>query len=240
MLLRDLGRLGYREAWVLQERAHEEVAAGGEEQLLLVEHPPVITLGRRPGGEKNVLVSPLGLMELGVDLVPSDRGGDVTFHGPGQIVAYPIVRLIDHQLSVGAYVRRLEDIVIATLSGFGLVGRKDESAIGVWVDEGGTSAKICALGVRIRRGISLHGIALNVETDLDFFKLIVPCGLASRPVTSMRRLLGEACPDLQSVREVLVRQFQNGFPSGPVLTGDPATNPNDSSRKHEEHEDHPA
>ena len=218
MLLRDLGRLGYREAWVLQERAHEEVAAGGEEQLLLVEHPPVITLGRRPGGEQNVLVSPHRLMELGVDLVPSDRGGDVTFHGPGQIVAYPIVRLIDHQLSVGAYVRRLQDIVIATLAEWGVIGHQDDSAIGVWVDDGGTSAKICALGVRIRRGISLHGIALNVETDLDFFKLIVPCGLASRPVTSLRQLLGEAAPDIQSVREVLVRQFQNGFPSR-VLKG---------------------
>ena len=221
MLLRDLGRLGYREAWVLQEQAHDEVAAGGEggaEQLLMVEHPPVITLGRRAGGEKNGLASADQLLERGVDLVASDRGGDVTFHGPGQIVAYPIVRLIDHQLSVGAYVRRLEDIVITTLAGFGLVGQKDESAIGVWVDDDGTAAKICALGVRIRRGISLHGIALNVETDLDFFKLIVPCGLASRPVTSMRRLLGESCPELQTVREALVRQFQNGFPS-PVPKG---------------------
>ena len=207
MILRNLGLLAYRDAWALQEQAHDQVANGGDEQLLLVEHPPVITFGRRPGGEKNLLASPDQLIELGVDLVPSDRGGDVTFHGPGQIVAYPIVRLIDHQLSVGAYVRRLEDIVIATLAEFGITGQKDESAIGVWVDDGGTPAKICALGVRIRQGISLHGIALNVETDLSFFKLIVPCGMASRPVTSMRRLLGATCPEIQAVRDVLVAQF---------------------------------
>lgn len=207
MILRNLGLLAYRDAWALQEQAHDQVANGGDEQLLLVEHPPVITFGRRPGGEKNLLATPDRLIELGVDLVPSDRGGDVTFHGPGQIVAYPIVRLIDHQLSVGAYVRRLEDIVIATLAEFGITGQKDESAIGVWVDDGGTPAKICALGVRIRQGISLHGIALNVETDLSFFKLIVPCGMASRPVTSMRRLLGATCPEIQAVRDVLVTQF---------------------------------
>ena len=207
MILRNLGLLAYRDAWALQEQAHDRVANGGDEQLLLVEHPPVITFGRRPGGEKNLLATPDRLIELGVDLVPSDRGGDVTFHGPGQIVAYPIVRLIDHQLSVGAYVRRLEDIVIATLAEFGITGQKDESAIGVWVDDGGTPAKICALGVRIRQGISLHGIALNVETDLSFFKLIVPCGMASRPVTSMRRLLGATCPEIQAVRDVLVTQF---------------------------------
>ncbi len=207
MILRNLGLLAYRDAWALQEQAHDQVANGGDEQLLLVEHPPVITFGRRPGGEKNLLATPDRLIELGVDLVPSDRGGDVTFHGPGQIVAYPIVRLIDHQLSVGAYVQRLEDIVIATLAEFGITGQKDESAIGVWVDDGGTPAKICALGVRIRRGISLHGIALNVETDLSFFKLIVPCGMASRPVTSMRRLLGATCPEIQAVRDVLVTQF---------------------------------
>lgn len=207
MILRNLGLLAYRDAWALQEQAHDQVANGGDEQLLLVEHPPVITFGRRPGGEKNLLATPDRLIELGVDLVPSDRGGDVTFHGPGQIVAYPIVRLIDHQLSVGAYVQRLEDIVIATLAEFGITGQKDESAIGVWVDDGGTPAKICALGVRIRQGISLHGIALNVETDLSFFKLIVPCGMASRPVTSMRRLLGTTCPEIQAVRDVLVTQF---------------------------------
>jgi lipoyl(octanoyl) transferase len=211
MILRDLGRLEYREAWARQEQAHDQVAGDGEEQLLLVEHPPVITFGRRPGGEKHLLASRDRLQELGIDLVESDRGGEVTFHGPGQIVAYPIVRLIDHGLSVGAYVRRLEDIVISTLAKFGIVGRKDDSAIGVWVQDGDALAKICALGVRIRKGISLHGIALNVETDLAFFQLIIPCGLASRPVTSMRKLLGGQTPSLAQVREVLAEEMRRAF-----------------------------
>jgi lipoyl(octanoyl) transferase len=211
MILRDLGCLEYREAWARQEQAHDQVAGDGEEQLLLVEHPPVITFGRRPGGEKHLLASRDRLRELGIDLVESDRGGEVTFHGPGQIVAYPIVRLIDHGLSVGAYVRRLEDIVISTLAKFGIAGRKDDSAIGVWVQDGDSLAKICALGVRIRKGISLHGIALNVETDLAFFQLIIPCGLASRPVTSMRKLLGGQTPSVAQVREVLAEEMRRAF-----------------------------
>jgi lipoyl(octanoyl) transferase len=211
MIVQDLGRMAYRDAWALQEAAHEEVVGGGEERLLLVEHPPVITFGRRPEGEKNLIAAPETLSELGVDLVHSDRGGDVTFHGPGQIVAYPIVRLIDHQLSVGGFVRRLQDIAIATLDEFGIAARKDESAIGVWVEEAGTLAKICALGVRIRKGVSLHGIALNVQTDLSFFDLIVPCGPPCRPVTSIRKLLGDRAPTIDAVRSALTRQFLIGF-----------------------------
>src|SRR5258706_2347025 len=176
MIVQDLGRMAYREAWAAQEAAHEEVVGGSRERLLLVEHPPVITFGRRPDGEKNLVATPETLSELGVDLVHSDRGGDVTFHGPGQIVAYPIVRLSDHHLSVGAFVRRLQEIVVATLAEFQISAQNDESAIGVWVEEAGKLAKICAFGVRIRKGVSLHGIALNVETDLSLFNLIVPCG----------------------------------------------------------------
>jgi lipoyl(octanoyl) transferase len=211
MIVQDLGRMAYREAWALQEAAHEQVVAGGKERLLLVEHPPVITFGRRPGGEQNLVASQESLSELGVDLVHSDRGGDITFHGPGQIVAYPIVRLVDHHLSVGGFVRRLEDIVIATLAEFRIAAHKDESAIGVWVDEAGKLAKVCALGVRIRKGVSLHGIALNVQTDLSFFHLIVPCGLPSRPVTSIRKLLGDRAPTLDAVRSSLTREFTVGF-----------------------------
>ena len=107
MLVHDLGTLAYRDAWALQERVHADVVAGGEEQLLLVEHPPVITLGRRPGLSKNILAAADELEKAGVEVVESDRGGDVTFHGPGQLVAYPIVRLNDHRLCVGGYVRRL-------------------------------------------------------------------------------------------------------------------------------------
>jgi lipoate-protein ligase B len=207
MIVRDLGTMAYRRAWALQEEAHAAVVAGGEEQLLLVEHPPVITFGRRPDGQHHLLASHEHLAQAGVEVVASDRGGDVTFHGPGQVVAYPIVRLIDHRLSVGAFMRRLEEVVIATLAEFGLVGQKDESAIGVWVSD----AKICALGVRIRQGVSLHGFALNIDTDLSYFDLIVPCGLAGRGVTSMRKLLGAATPAMQAVRQALTRRLVGEF-----------------------------
>src|SRR3954468_17377191 len=163
MYAQDLGLMKYRDAWALQEVAHADVLAGGEERVLLVEHPPVITFGRRPGVERNLIASDEQLRAAGVDVVQSDRGGDITFHGPGQVVAYPIIRLNDHGLSVGGYVRALERAVIATLADFGIGARRDESAVGVWVDEAatGTAAKVCAIGVRIRRGVSLHGLALN-------------------------------------------------------------------------------
>jgi lipoyl(octanoyl) transferase len=213
MRIEDLGEMDYRQAWAVQQRVHDEVAGGGEERLLLVEHPPVITFGRRPGVNRNVLASAGQLATMGVELVESDRGGDVTFHGPGQIVAYPIVRLIDHQLSVGGYVRRLEQIVIGSLAELGIAARKDECAVGVWVDDGtGTLAKICALGVRIRRGVSMHGIALNVETDLSYFNLIVPCGLACRPVTSVRKVLGPRTPGMNEVKRVLGARMIEAFP----------------------------
>jgi lipoate-protein ligase B len=211
MIVQDLGAMAYREAWARQESAHQQVLAGADEQLLLVEHAPVITFGRRPGGDRNLLASQAALDQLKVEVVQSDRGGDITFHGPGQIVAYPIVRLIDHHLSVGAYVRRLQEIVIATLAEFGVPAFRDESAIGVWVHDAGTPAKICALGVRIRKGVSLHGIALNVETDLSYFNLIVPCGLDSRPVTSIRKILGDRSPSLSAVRAALSAQMTRAF-----------------------------
>ena len=214
MLIRDLGTMEYRAAWRAQEEAHELVVNGAEEQLLLVEHPPVITFGRRPEVNRNVVASPEQLARLGVDVVQSDRGGDVTFHGPGQVVAYPIVRLNDHALSVGGYVRRLEETVIATLATFNVAAQKDACAIGVWAHDPahrGQLAKVCALGVRIRRGVSLHGIALNVETDLSYFNLIVPCGLAGRSVTSLRKLLGDACPSIESVKRELSRQMILAF-----------------------------
>jgi lipoyl(octanoyl) transferase len=213
MRIHDLGLMDYRTAWAAQEATHEEVLAGGEETLLLVEHPPVITFGRRPGGERNLLTPEPQLAAMGVELVQSDRGGDVTFHGPGQIVAYPIVRIAEHGLSVSGYVHALENVVIDTLAQFGIRGQLDASAIGVWVDRGGKLAKICALGVRIRRGVSLHGIALNVDTDLRYFNLIVPCGLVERPVTSVRQILGPDGPTMSEVRQALAGSFQAAFGS---------------------------
>ena len=208
MYAQDLGLMNYRDAWALQEQAHADVLAGGEERVLLVEHPTVITFGRRAGVERNLLATDEQLSTLGVEVVPSDRGGDITFHGPGQIVAYPIVRLNDHALSVGGYVHALEDAVVRTLAQFGVTAGKDSCAVGVWTDDGGTSAKVCAIGVRIRRGVSLHGLALNVTTDLSYFNLIVPCGLQCRPVTSLAKLLGQRAPGIEQVKRVLVEEVQ--------------------------------
>jgi lipoyl(octanoyl) transferase len=219
MLVEDLGTMPYRGAWAQQERVHADVVAGGEERLLLVEHPPVITCGRRPNVAKNLLASPEQLAKLGVEFVESDRGGDITFHGPGQLVAYPIVRLIDHGLSVGGYVRRLEQTVIDTLGELDIPAKKDECAVGVWVDDRtGTSAKICALGVRVRRGVTMHGVALNVTTDLNYFNLIVPCGLACRPVTSVQKLRGERAPGMAQVKQALSRRLLQAFGHAEVAT----------------------
>ncbi len=193
MIVRDLGQLSYRDAWAEQERLHTDVASGGEEHILLVEHPPVVTFGRRPGVVKHLVATNVELADLGVEVVESDRGGDITFHGPGQLVVYPIIRLIDHRLSVGGYVHRLEDAVIAALKTLGINAGRDKCAVGVGLNrDNQPAAKICAIGVRVRKGTTLHGLALNVSTDLSYFDLIVPCGLANREVTSVEKELGRA------------------------------------------------
>jgi lipoate-protein ligase B len=207
MIVEDLKLMGYREAWGRQELLHEEVVGGGEERLLLVEHRPVITFGRRAElAAKNLVASEERLKEMGVEVVESDRGGDITFHGPGQLVVYPIVRLNEHGLSVGGYVRRLEEVVIAALGELGVAAGKDREAIGVWVD----GKKICALGVRIKRGVSLHGVAINVTTDLKYFDLIVPCGLSGRGVTSLEKVLKKA-PSMEAMKSAVVKQMKMAF-----------------------------
>lgn len=203
MLINDLGLLPYQAAWDFQEQVHSTVVAGEPEQILLVEHPPVITFGRRPGREHHLLASVDQLAKAGVEVIHSDRGGDITFHGPGQLVAYPIIRLAGHFLSVSAYVHLLEDAVIDTLAVFNISAQKDPAAIGVWTQDGQHLAKIAAIGVRIRQGVTLHGLALNVATDLNFFKLIVPCGLPDRPVTSLQKLLAEQAPSIQETKKIL-------------------------------------
>ena len=223
MQIRDLGNLPYAQAWQLQESVHEQVLDGGEETILLVEHPPVITYGRRPGVDKNLLASAEQLNKLGVEIVQSDRGGDITFHGPGQLVVYPIMRLADHRLSVSGYVHLLEAIIIDTLAGFGVPGSTDPGAVGVWTGGGScASEKVCAIGVRIRRGVTMHGLALNVTTDLNYFRLIVPCGLTDRPVTSLRKLLGDSAPAMPQVKakliELLAARLTHRLPQ-PVLAG---------------------
>jgi lipoate-protein ligase B len=213
MRIDDLGTLAYRPAWELQERAHAEVLEGGEERLLLVEHPPVITFGRRPGIERNMLASEAQLARLGVELVQSDRGGDITFHGPGQLVVYPIIRLADHKLSVSGYVHRLETAVISTLKEWNIDAHADPKAVGVWTDVNGLPAKLCAIGVRIRKGVSMHGLALNVTTDLNYFNLIIPCGLTGRSVTSLAQLLGDRAPSMSQAKHLVVKHLIDALQS---------------------------
>ena len=209
MQIQDLGLTAYNTAWKIQEAAHENVLAGGPERIFLCEHPPVITYGRRPGVDKNLLASQDQLKQAGVEIVQSDRGGDITFHGPGQLVVYPIIRLADHGLSVSGYVHLLEKIIIATLEKFQVPTTTDPGAVGVWTADKSACgpAKVCAIGVRIRRGITLHGLALNVTTDLRHFDLIVPCGLANRPVTSLQQQLGDHAPTMAEVKSILTDEF---------------------------------
>jgi lipoate-protein ligase B len=181
--VRDLGRMAYGKAWELQKDLSERRKRGEiRDQLLFVEHPHVLTLGRN-GRMENLLASREHLAEMGIDLVEIDRGGDITYHGPGQVVGYPIVDLREWKKDVVAYVRGLEEVVIRTLRGFGIESGRDASATGVWIE----GAKICAIGVHISRWVTTHGFALNWNTDLKYFDYIVPCGL-TRPVTSMRKL----------------------------------------------------
>ncbi len=183
--INDLGRAGYREAWDLQLDLVRARKAGAVcDQLIFVEHPPTITLGRN-ANEGNVLAAPVRLSNLGIAVEETDRGGDVTYHGPGQVVAYPILDLKEWRRDVGAYLRALEQVVMTTLLDFGVRSRRVEGWTGVWVGD----AKIAAMGVHLSRWVTSHGLALNVNTNLDHFRLIVPCGLP-KPVTSLEQVLG--------------------------------------------------
>ena len=203
----DLGRLSYLPALERQRERNAAVAAGtAGPVLLLVEHDPVVTVSRRPAARDHVKLSEAELAARGIALEPTDRGGDVTYHGPGQLVAYPIVRLRDLRppLQLTDYLRGLETAVIRTLAAFGVVGTTECGATGVWVGTGPAAAKVCAMGVRLRRGVAMHGLALNVDPDLSHFATIDPCGLGNRPVTSLRRLLGAGCPAMDAVKAELV------------------------------------
>jgi lipoyl(octanoyl) transferase len=203
-IVHDLGRTGYAEAFELQRelverRKRDEIP----DQLLIVEHPHVITMGRN-AHDQNVLAAPGLLARAGIGLHRTDRGGDVTYHGPGQIVGYPIVDLRKWKRDVVAYVRAIEQVVIDALAEFGIGSGRVAGATGVWTDEG----KIAAIGVHISRWVTSHGFALNVDTDLDFFRYIVPCGL-TKPVTSMRALKCAAGRD--QVIAALERNFGRVF-----------------------------
>jgi lipoate-protein ligase B len=200
--LLDLGRVEYGAAYALQRRLLEERDAERvPDLLLLVEHPPVITLGRR-GSRDDVFLPDHELAERGIALFETNRGGLVTYHGPGQIVGYPIVRLRAIAGDAPTYVWRLEETIIRTLESLGIPARRDPGNRGVFADGG----KIAAIGVAVTHGVTMHGFALNVRPNLDHFALIDPCGIGDLGVTSVERLLG-AAPDLADVRAALAEQF---------------------------------
>src|SRR5689334_18314921 len=188
LTVRRLGSMPYREALALQRELVAKRQAGEiDDVLLLVEHPHVLTLGvRGDGGRSHVLAAADALAARGIEIVEAGRGGDITYHGPGQLVGYPILDLKPDRRDVHRYVRDLEEVLIRTASDYGIVAGRIEGLTGVWV--GGE--KLAAIGVRIARWVTSHGFALNVATDLQQFNLIVPCGIADRGVTSLERLLG--------------------------------------------------
>ncbi|MEM9167385.1 MAG: lipoyl(octanoyl) transferase LipB [Planctomycetota bacterium] len=217
--IRPLGRLPYAEAYEVQTACVEQVLAWRETGdvyaplgvLLTVEHEPVITISKRPAAAGHVLASEQALERAGVEVRPTDRGGDVTYHGPGQLVLYPIVDLNRLGCRIHQYLRLLEGVVIDTLGAFGVSGERDDDATGVWVRSGETLAKVASMGVRVRRWVSMHGLSLNVDPDMAHFGLIVPCGLAGRPVTSLRMLLGAGTPDMEQVRSELIASLERAL-----------------------------
>jgi lipoyl(octanoyl) transferase len=211
--LRNLGRLTYAEAFTLQQTlVTQRKLAQIPDQLLIVEHPHVITLGRN-GHMSNLLASEEVLRRAGIDFHETDRGGDITYHGPGQIVGYPIFDLREWKRDVVAYVRALEQVLLDSLAEFGLEAGRIPGCTGAWID----GKKIAAIGVHISRWVTSHGFALNHTTDLSYFQYIVPCGI-TKPVTSMREL--GATPDREAVIASLARSFSRNFqreliPCGP-------------------------
>lgn len=217
ILFQDLGRMPYKEAWDLQEEILHKKAdqkRNGEtpqNQLLFVEHNPVFTLGKN-GDVHNVLMSQDQLKELGIEYYHTNRGGDITYHGPGQIVGYPIIDLEQFKTDLGWYLRSLEEVIILTLSEYGLRGERSPGETGVWIDpdKKGLERKICAMGIRCSRWITMHGFALNVNTNLHHFDFIIPCGIQNKKVTSIEKELGKKIP-IDEVKEKLKNNFEKVF-----------------------------
>jgi lipoyl(octanoyl) transferase len=206
--VRRLGRIAYAEALALQRTLVEQRRRGEiGDVLLLLEHPHVITLGvRGDGGRSHIVAGGDVLAARGVEIHETGRGGDVTYHGPGQIVGYPVLDLKPDRCDVHRYVRDLEDVLIRTAADFGIVAERVVGLTGVWVGR----EKLAAIGVRLSRWITSHGFAFNVATDLDYFNLIVPCGIADRGVTSLERLLGYPVPS-QEVEDRIAARFCEVF-----------------------------
>jgi lipoyl(octanoyl) transferase len=219
----DLQTLDYRTAWRHQEYLLERLAgekpAGDSHAgyLLLTEHPHVYTLGKN-GKQENMLLDAIQLRAREAELIRVDRGGDITYHGPGQLVAYPVVRLDVMETGIREYIRRMEEVVIRCIGAYGLKGDRMEGATGVWLDAQAPSArKICAIGVRCSRSVTMHGFALNVNTDLSYFNHIHPCGFADKGVTSLEREIGKKA-GMDEVKQLVLLHFGEIF--GTELTKD--------------------
>jgi len=214
--VRTLGLVPYDEALALQRALVDERQRGQlDDLLLLLEHPHVLTLGvRGDGGRRHILASPDQLAGRGVDVHETGRGGDITYHGPGQLVGYPIVDLKPDRCDVHRYVRDLEEVLIRTAGDYGVTAHRAEGLTGVWVGR----EKLAAIGVRLARWVTSHGFALNVTTDLDYFNLIVPCGIADRGVTSLERLLGRKVA-WREVEDRIVGHFCDVFDRACVPPG---------------------
>ncbi|MGB2695569.1 MAG: lipoyl(octanoyl) transferase LipB [Dehalococcoidia bacterium] len=204
--VRRLGLVDYQQAWDEQRRLVELCHGDGLARLLLLEHPPTYTFGAR-GKQEHLLASERALAQLGAAVYRVDRGGDVTFHGPGQLVAYPMLDLRAWNQGPSWYVRSLEQTIIDALASFGISARREPGRPGVWVGAG----KIAAIGVRVSRGVTSHGFALNVDPNLRFFSHIVPCGLPDISVTSMAQEL-ERAPDMDVVMDAISDAFARVFP----------------------------
>ena len=223
VIVKDLGNKDYKETWDYQESLFEEIVAQKTNNkangtnlpttnyFLFVEHPHVYTLGKS-GHIENLLIDEEGLKNKGATFYKINRGGDITYHGPGQIVGYPILDLENFFTDIHKYLRSLEEVIIRTLSDYGLKGERSEGETGVWLDVGTPFArKICAMGVRCSRWVTMHGFALNVNTDLGYFDNIIPCGIRGKAVTSLNVELAKDKVDLQEVKQRILTRFKEIF-----------------------------
>ena len=232
VIFQDLGQMDYKSAWDYQENLLQEnvrikskayaLEAGSvperadlpeitRHHLLFVEHPPVYTLGKS-GQKENILISEETLNGKSIGFFHTNRGGDITYHGPGQIVGYPILDLEKFYTDIGKYLRNIEEVMIRTLSEYGITGDRSPGETGVWIDPDikGRERKICAIGVRSSRWITMHGFALNVNTDLGYFNHIIPCGIINKQVTSLEKELGYEL-DMDEVKEKVKKNFEKVF-----------------------------
>ena len=199
----DLGKSDYREAWELQKKLQSQRISGEiDDLLLLVEHFPVYTLGKNAPKEHL-----LNNKSDNISIVQSDRGGNVTFHGPGQLVGYPILDLNNYKKSITWYMRELEKLIINTLNDYNIKAERKKGLTGVWVND----KKIAALGVRISKWVTMHGFSLNINPDLKYYQGIIPCGISQYGVTSMANILGDSAPEMSEIKKKIVRQFISNF-----------------------------